>query len=244
LFRGGKTPSCKYEPGRKLGLGLQVAAKRLSGPPARVPASSSSSQTVPLRSRPHPRLPDGAGASNSNRHRHPSTAARLARRLLERFTSQPNQRPGQSETAPPLPIAAALCPLPYRAPASETFRRALGARAWSGGHGCGEDQIHRAIHHPQVPGTAPVLLASNISARSSLITYCCSCSDLPRPPAFAEHLGRRLGSPPQHNQGRRQGKVRTPGCYSLDSYACVVSSPYLCLLRIRLGTATVLSSLF
>jgi len=47
--------------------------------------------------------------------------------------------------------------------------------------------------------------------------------------AFAEHLGRRLGSTPQHYQGRRQGKVRTPCCYSLDSRACAVLPCHPCI---------------
>lgn len=112
----------------------------------------------------------GAGASNSDPRRPPSTAAKIGP-TPRGFTSQVHQTP-VVETAPPLPIAGALCP------AEPPPRKPVGARAWSGGHGGGEGQIGRPLRHPQVPGTARQQYQRPL--RSSLISRCCSCSYCPR----------------------------------------------------------------
>lgn len=149
-----------------------------------------------------PVVRDGAGASNSNPRRPPSTAAKLGPPTSRGSTSQV-----VVETAPPPPppLAGALCHSALRC-GGPPPRKPVGARAWSGGHGGGEGQIGRPLRHPQVPGTArqqysgraaPPLLATDVLVLTSLA------------PGFAEHLGSRLGGPPQHCQGRRQGKVRS-----------------------------------
>lgn len=86
------------------------------------------------------------------------------------------------------------------APPTHFREQLVRARSW--GHGDGEGQIHRPLRRRKVPGTfrkhplrfAPPILGSAADSLSP----------------FAEHPGRQLGSPPQHHQSRRQGKVRTP----------------------------------
>ena len=117
-----------------------------------------------------------------------------------------------------------------------------------------------AMAAPKIKSTAlsfthkcRVLLASNISARSSplgrssLITYCRSCSDLPRHPCFCRTSWAPVG---KHTSTLSRPTPRE-GAYTLlllSRFTCLcrtaVPSLYLCLLRISLGTATVLSSLF
>ena len=153
---------------------------------------------------------------------HPSTAAKLvpiSRGLsLHRLIKQ---------TTSPLPIAGSLCHTALRsAHRGNRLVRVRGAEAMSAA------KVKSAAL--SVTHKCRVLLASNISDRSALprcappllATAVLTLTSLA--PGFAEHLGRRLGSPPQHCHGRRQGKVRAPHCYSLDSYARVVLSVYLC----------------
>ena len=102
---------------------------------------------------------------------------------------------------------------------------------------------YAAIHHPQVPDTA----RKQHQRRSSLITYCRSCSDLPRHPCFCRTSWAPVG---KHTSTLSRPTPRE-GAYTLlllSRFTCLcrtaVPSLYLCLLRISLGTATVLSSLF
>ena len=125
-------------------------------------------------------------------------------------------------TAPPLPIAGSLCHTALRsAHRGNRLVRVRGAEAMSAA------KVKSAAL--SVTHKCRVLLASNISYRSAPLLLATGVLVLTSlAPGFAEHLGRRLGSPPQHCHGRRQGKVRR-----------LVSYHFICVfVRIRSGTVT------